>query len=94
MLVSLALLATLSSARHSPPSACIDLLVFAALAGVVIVIWLRRVRRTIQGDIAKRLTRAQHHAFVSRLRQFIFNDPFRYMNMLCSNEANWFVHNL
>jgi hypothetical protein len=80
--------------RHAALDACVNLVVFAAVVGVAIVIGLRWVRRTILGDIAQRLTRAQHQVFVSRLRELIFKDPFAYMNMLCSNEAKWFVDNL
>jgi hypothetical protein len=70
----------------------------AAAAGVAGWIGLRAVRARILGDAArwvgKRIQRAQHRAFVARLRGLVFSDPFRFMNMLCSKEAEWFARGL
>jgi hypothetical protein len=70
------------------------------VVAVVVAGWvgLRVIRASI-GRIAKRwigrnVERLQHRAFVSKLRELVFSDPFRFMNMLCSKEAEWFVKGL
>lgn len=72
----------------------IPLLALLAIGGGAVVYFLRRLRRFIVENFSRRLTRLQHSAFEIRLRELIFRDPFRYMNMLCSKEAEWFVTKL
>ncbi len=44
--------------------------------------------------IAAQLSRMQHSIFVCRLRDLVFQDPFRFMYMLCSKDGQWFVRKL
>jgi hypothetical protein len=69
-------------------------------ACAAIALWLgfrflkRRLRRAMMRYLSGRVSRMQHNAFVRRLRDLVFQDPFRFMNMLCSKEGEWFVRKL
>ena len=65
------------------------------VAGKIGLYFLRRkFSRMTVVRARQRLVRAQHGGFVVRLRDLVFSDPFRFMNMLCSRESDWFVRGL
>jgi len=78
-----------------------DVIVALAIVAAVVlavVVGLRalgvKMRRMRVESAARRVIRVQHQGFVARLRELVFSDPFRYMNMLCSKESEWFVRGL
>ena len=66
--------------------------IVAGWVGLRVLRW--KLRRMIGEHLGRRVIRVQHQAFVVRLKELVFSDPFRYMNMLCSKESEWFVRGL
>jgi hypothetical protein len=72
--------------------------VLIVAAGALALLFLRSARRKIAGaligSILARRPRLQHAAFVYRLRDLYFKDPFRYLSMMWGHEGEWFVRQL
>jgi len=70
----------------------------AAAVGIIAWLGLRAIRASLvrmrDRYVGRTVERLQHRAFVSKLRELVFSDPFRFMNMLCSKESEWFVKGL
>ena len=66
--------------------------------GALVLLFLRWARRKIAaalvGSIAAGMPRPQYRAFLHRLRELYFKDPFRYLSMIWSDEGEWFARQL
>jgi hypothetical protein len=76
----------------------VRLIVAVPICGIGYIVLVNVIRRLFWGsmtkDIAASRTRAQHPAFVVHLRELVFKDPFRFIDMLCSKESEWFVRKM
>lgn len=66
--------------------------------GALALLLLRWARAKFLGALFRSLLanrpRPQYRAFVYRLRELYFKDPFRYLSMIWSDQGEWFVRQL